>query len=304
MRVLVTGTTGFIGKNLVPALAEKYEVHALVRAASKTTGLGRVFQFDGHVPVLRKYLTDNKIDGVVHLASLFLGTHQETDVEELVKANVLLGAEVIEAAVNANVKWFLNTGTFWQHYIADSQEYHPVNLYAATKEAFVNLAQFYSETSNLKFVTLKICDTFGPNDQRNKIFNLWNKIAESGSTLDMSPGEQLIDLLYIDDVVGGFLHLIDLLNSTEKLETNYALYAKKRYSLKNLADIYQNVTMKKLNIKWGAKPYKTREVMNPWRAGTPLPHWTPNFNIEQGLNLFNLGGGKLTYFYYTLRQAA
>jgi nucleoside-diphosphate-sugar epimerase len=235
-------------------------------------------------------LKENKIEGIAHLASLFLSVHKDTDIKNLIESNVYLGTALLEASQNTDIKWFLNTGTFWQHYVCDSQDYNPVNLYAATKQAFIDMAKYYTETSDIKFVTLKICDTFGINDTRSKIFNLWNKIAQTGETLAMSPGEQYIDILYIDDIIDGFLHLIDLLNSNDKLETDYALYAEKRYKLKDLANLYQTVTGKKLDIQWGERSYRTREVMEPWKAGNRLPEWKPKISIEEGLTLFNGGG--------------
>jgi nucleoside-diphosphate-sugar epimerase len=289
MKLLVTGATGFIGKNLISVLKSKYEIHVLERRSSNISEFEHVFCFDDNIFALHTYLKENKIEGIVHLASLFLSAHKDADVKNLIDSNVYLGTALLEASQNTNIKWFLNTGTFWQHYACDSQDYNPVNLYAATKQAFIDMAKYYTETSGIKFVTLKICDTFGVNDTRPKIFNLWNKIAQTGEILAMSPGEQYLDILYINDVVDGFVHLVDLLNSNDKLETDYALYAEKRYKLKDLANLYQTVTGKKLNIQWGERPYRAREVMEPWKAGNKLPGWKPKISIEEGLTLFNRG---------------
>jgi nucleoside-diphosphate-sugar epimerase len=283
MKILVTGATGFIGKNLVNALKSKHEIHVLGRCSSNISDFERTFRFDDNIFALHTYLKENKVEGIVHLASLFLSAHKDTDIKNLIESNIYLGTSLLEASQNTGVKWFLNTGTFWQHYVPDSQDYNPVNLYAATKQAFIDMAKYYTETSDIKFVTLKICDTFGIDDTRPKIFNLWNKIAQTGEVLAMSPGEQYIDMLYIDDVIDGFMHLINLLNSDKKLEQDYALYAEKRYKLKDLADLYQNVMGKKLNIQWGGRLYRTREVMEPWKAGNRLPEWKAKTSIERGL---------------------
>ena len=48
------------------------------------------------------------------------------------------------------------------------------------KEGFENIAKYYIETSNLIFTTIKLNDTFGANDTRNKVFNIWNKISALG----------------------------------------------------------------------------------------------------------------------------
>jgi nucleoside-diphosphate-sugar epimerase len=283
MKILVTGATGFIGKNLVHTLESKYEIHVLGRPSSDISNFKHTFCFDDNISALHTYLKENEIEGIVHLASLFLSAHKDTDVKNLIESNIYVGTALLEASQNTNIKWFLNTGTFWQHYVPDSQDYNPVNLYAATKQAFIDLAKYYMAISDIRFVTLKICDTFGTNDTRPKIFSLWNRIAKTGETLAMSPGEQYIDILYIDDVIDGFVHLINLLNSDKELETDYALYAEKRYKLKDLADLYQNVTGEKLNIQWGERSYRTREVMEPWKAGNRLPGWKPKISIEEGL---------------------
>jgi nucleoside-diphosphate-sugar epimerase len=283
MKILITGATGFVGKNLVGTLTDKHEIHVLGRPASNIAGFERTFYFENNISELHIYLKDNKIEGIVHLASLFLSAHKDTDIKNLIESNIYLGTALLEAVQNTYIKWFLNTGTFWQHYISDSKDYNPVNLYAATKQAFIDMAKYYTETSDIKFVTLKICDTFGANDTRPKIFSLWDKIAQTGETLIMSPGEQYMDLLHIDDVVDGFTHLIGLLNSDNKLETDYVLYAEKRYKLKDLAVIYQNITGKQLNIEWGGRPYRTREVMEPWMVGNRLPGWISKISIEEGL---------------------
>ena len=82
------------------------------------------------------------MEGIIHLASLYLASHRPDQVADLVNANILLGTSLLEAAKLAGVRWFLNTGTIWQNYQSPecSDEYHPVNLYAATKQAFITMA--------------------------------------------------------------------------------------------------------------------------------------------------------------------
>lgn len=289
MNILVTGVTGFIGMNLLKALNDKYVVYVLVRP---TTDLSKVstehiFVFDDNIVELSNYLRTNKIRGIVHLASLYITQHQPMQIKDLILSNVYLGAALLEAAVEANVKWFLNTGTIWQNYIPDSQEYCPVNLYAATKQAFIDMAKYYTEISELKFCTLKLCDTYGPDDTRPKILTLFKRIAETGETLDMSPGEQLIDLVYIDDVVDGFEYLILMLENDACIKNDYVLSSGHPIRLKDLASMYEEITGKVLNINWGGRRYKQREVMIPWQEGNVL------FKIDRDMRkmLININGG-------------
>lgn len=285
MNILITGATGFIGKNLLKAMSHENEVHVVVRPSTICDNLDsqRIFVFNDNIEELKDYLVKNQIEGIIHLASLYITRHQNEQIKDLILSNVYFGTSVLEAGKQAHVRWFINTGSYWQNYTFDSKNYRPVNLYAATKQAFIDVAKFYTETSDIHFVTLKICDTYGPNDPRKKIMSLFKQYADSGEQLKMSPGEQKINLLYIDDVIQGFIALTNLLHNNVELSNEYALSAKTTYSLKELANIFEQVSQKKLNIVWGGLPYREREVMRPWQMGEIIPGWEQTIDIYQGI---------------------
>ncbi len=269
MNILITGATGFIGRNLTPFLIkEGHNIHALIRPTTKPDFLftDKVVVFEDDIPALADYLKSNRIDGIIHLATLYLNTHRPEQIAELVKSNVYLGTAILEAAVAANVKWFLNTGTIWQNFNAPaySKQYCPVNLYAASKQAFVDMAKYYVEMSDIRFATLKLCDTYGENDTRKKIYSLFEQIAKTGETLDMSPGEQKMDLVHISKVLDSFLKLTELLHSDDEFEDEYVVSSGQHRTLKEIAEQYEIAHNVKLNINWGGKPYRDREVMEPY----------------------------------------
>ena len=288
MKILVTGATGFIGQNLVKVLqAKNYEIHCIVRTHSDLSGINlkvKMFKYDENIDSLIEYFTQENFDGVIHLASLFLVSHTKNDISNLISSNIKFGTDLLEACKETKIKWFINTGTFWQNY--ENESYNPVNLYAATKEAFEVIAKYYTQTSNLLFTTIKLNDTFGPNDTRNKVFNLWNKIAKTGEILEMSAGEQIIDISYIDDVVLAYEVLIAHLTSAQKEEfknKTFAVKSSERMSLKELSKVYEEATNTRLNIKWGARPYREREVMNPWENGETVPSWKPKYTLKEAI---------------------
>ncbi|MDR2906530.1 MAG: NAD(P)-dependent oxidoreductase [Bacteroidales bacterium] len=289
MNILLTGATGFIGQHLLKELMLDGEnVYALLRPSSEYSDIdeSRIFIFDNNIDELQSFLVKHKIEGIVHLASLYLVQHTSEDVKNLILSNVYWGTAVLEAAIKSDVKWFLNVGTYWQNYHSDSENYCPVNLYAATKQAFIDLANYYTEISSLCFVTLKIADTYGHGDNRRKIFNLFKQISETGETLDMSGGQQLMNILHIDDVVRGFTSLIALLKQNQPINSEYVLTAQKCYTLQELAAIFEQVSGKPLHINWGARPYRNREVMEPWQRGEILPNWLPKIDLKTGLSEF------------------
>lgn len=289
MKILVTGATGFIGKHLTARLIKNdHTVFAVVRASTDTKELRRAkiktYVFDDNVDKLMVFMNKEKFDGVIHLASLFLAAHKPEDIKGLVDSNVLFGANLLEASIQSNVSWFINTGTFWQHY--QNNNYSPVNLYAATKQAFEDIARYYTETSTINFVTIKLNDTFGPLDVRPKVLNLLSKISQSGEGLDMSPGEQLIDISFIDNVIDGYIQLTKLLSQAgaKKLRgKSFAINSGEVRSLKELTKVFARATKSKLNINWGKREYRPREVMVPWNKGQSVPGWKPKISVEEGI---------------------
>lgn len=286
---LVTGATGFVGSHLTKRLIKDgWCTHIIVRPQSSLDIISLMKEkitihiYDGTTENMLDILNKAKPEIVFHLASLFLVEHQSKDIEALIRSNILFGTQLVEAMVANGVYKLINTGTSWQHY--NNEDYNPVNLYAATKQAFEAILKFYIEATPLKAITLKLFDTYGPNDPRPKLFNLLKKVTEEQKVLAMSPGEQLIDIVYIDDVVDAFMIAAERLLSgkVDKCE-DYAVSSGKPIKLKSLVEAYEKVIAKKLPIKWGGHPYRKREVMSPWNKGKPVPGWNIKISLEEGI---------------------
>lgn len=288
MKILISGATGFIGKHLVSQLLQQNNaVYAIVRPTTDISHLPKtvkIFVFDAKTEDLISFMRKEKFDGVIHLASLFLAQHKPDDIERLISSNLFFGTALIESASLAQIPWFINTGTFWQHY--KNKKYSPVNLYAATKQAFEDILKYYVETSSTNIVTIKLCDTFGPHDTRTKIFSLFMKISESGENLLMSPGKQKIDINYVDNIISGYMRVVTLLSKDNKKVHNgktYAISSSTILSLQKLAELFEKVSGKKLNITWGGRAYRDREVMTPWTKGEKIPGWRPPVTLREGI---------------------
>ncbi|MYM90041.1 NAD-dependent epimerase/dehydratase family protein [Rugamonas sp. FT82W] len=293
-RALVTGASGFVGAALTRRLlADGWEVHLLLREGSSTAGLPpqgerlRLHRHDGSINQLIDIMRAAAPEAVFHLASLFLATHKPEDVERLINSNLLFSTQLAEAMAACGVRNLVNTGTSWEHY--QNADYNPVCLYAATKQAFGALLRYYVEVHGLRVVTLKLFDTYGAGDTRPKVLNLLKRIALEGTSLAMSPGGQLVDLVYIDDVVEAFLmayaQLADGTQQTPMEE--YGVSSGAPLPLRELAALYAQVSGRPLDIDWGGRPYREREVMVPWHGCRGVPGWRPQVGLAQGLALFH-----------------
>lgn len=291
MKLLISGATGFIGTHLIARLQkEKHIVFAIVRSSTKKEAFPKKIQtyvFDNdvaNVTSLTEFMEKEKFDGVIHLASLFLAQHKTEDIKNLIDSNVFFATALLEASAKSKTPWFINTGTFWQHY--KNKKYSPVNLYAASKQAFESMAQYYVETSSINFVTIKLSDTFGPGDTRPKIFSLLSKLRGSKEPLLMSQGKQILDISYIENVIDGYMRMISLLTKKDAVTLrgkSFAMYAKKRFTLQQLVGVFEKITKSKLSIIWGGRAYRDREVMVPWEKGEPIPGFAPKYSLEDGI---------------------
>lgn len=290
--MIVTGATGFIGSNLVRKLVGlDYDVYIICRKASKLHSISdclnnvSVYRYDNNLNNLIGYFNEIKPDCIFHLASSVIVEHRPEDIDNLIDSNLRFGTHILEAMLQAGTKKIINTGTSWQHY--ENKEYNPVCLYSATKEAFEKLLEYYIKAENFKGITLKLFDTYGEDDTRGKLINLLNKYLKDKNALEMSSSNQVMDLVHVEDVIQAYLRAYDYLNiKKDYSHEKFAVSSQRVITLKELIEIYEKVMGEKLNIRWGAKPPRKREVFRLWSNYILVPNWEPTLSLEEGLKRF------------------
>ena len=286
---LVTGATGFVGSHLAHRLVSSgWQVHIVVRPDSSLRQLEAVKNqltvhiHDGTMEQMLAIMEVSKPEVVFHLASLFLSQHAPRDVAPLVNSNVLFGTQLVESMVTVGVGRLLNTGTSWQHY--ENEDYNPVCLYAATKQAFEDILKFYTESTLLRAVTMILFDTYGPSDPRPKLVNLLATAARTQQAVAMSPGDQLLDLVHVDDVIDAYLlAAMRLMQGQVQRYERYAISSGAPIRLRELVEIYEEVSDTHVPVLWGRRRYRSREVMTAWDRGERLPGWRPKVPLREGL---------------------
>jgi len=287
-KIILTGVTGFIGGTLAQSLVRDYDVAALVRRSSlhrainSQCSLVRQIEIDGSIERLVSILAAEKPDCVVHLASLFLSKHEDKDIAGLVESNVLFGCQILQAMAHSSCRYFINTGTYWQHF--NNEDFNPVNLYSATKQAFEDIMRYYCEAEGIKAITLELYDVYGPGDPRPKLLSQLMKCFQDRCTLELSPGEQRLELVHIDDVVDAYrIALKRLLSGAVKYIERYSIRGTERMSLRELVERFEVICGENLDVHFGGRAYRAREVMEPWDRGHTLPGWSPKVSLDDGL---------------------
>jgi len=109
-------------------------------------------------------------------------------------------------------------------------------------------------------------------------------LIKSEQPLELTPGNQLMNLVHVDDIVEAYMIAIDLIvkNSEEKI-TDYGISAEETTSVKSLVKLIEELYGADLNIIFGGVNYRNREVFAPWNSFNSLPGWKPKIELRAGL---------------------
>ncbi|WP_319370807.1 NAD-dependent epimerase/dehydratase family protein [uncultured Ilyobacter sp.] len=288
-KAIITGGTGFVGSNLSRELLRQgWEVSIIAQRKFGYKNIEdikdkvNIFEYEGDIDQLIYFFQNTKANIVFHLASVIVSEHKSEEIDMLIDSNLKFGAQILEAMKKSETKLIINTGTSWQHYHSD--EYNPVCLYAATKEAFEKLIEYYIAGEGIRGITLKLFDTYGETDTRPKLINLLHKFSLEKTELDMTPGEQVIDLVHVDDVINAFIKAYEYISANKEIQyEKFAVSSGREMRLKELIDLYEKVSGEKVLVKWGGRSYRKREVMKLWRSFKTLPGWNCRISLEEGL---------------------
>jgi nucleoside-diphosphate-sugar epimerase len=285
-RALVTGASGYVGLRLARRLAAVgWEVHVLLRACSNAAALAgaafTVHRFSGETDDLVQILGRAAPDVVFHVAAAFVAEHGPGDVAPLVQANLLFSTQLAEAMRVSGVRTLLNTGTAWQH--LGNRDYDPVNLYAATKQAFEAILAFYVNAHGFRVATLALSDTYGPDDMRPKLMTALWRAARSGEALAMASGGQLLDMVYVDDVVDAYLAAERALRTAGPVQLQYRVSSGAPLRLTELVAAFEAAAGVRLDVRWGARLDRQREMLVPWTGAMPPPGWQARVLLADGI---------------------
>lgn len=208
-QILVTGATGYTGGRLTRALVDRgYRVRVLVRPETELGWLA-----EAPIEVARGDVRNGSdvasamhgVDVVFHLAALYRAAKFHADVYHQV--NVTGTANVIQAAADARVQRLVHCSTIGVHgdvrEIPANEEspYHPGDVYQRSKLEGEQLVQA-AIAQGLPAVVVRPAGIYGPGDRRFlKLF----RMVQSGRFRMFGSGKTFCHLVYIDDLIDGFL---------------------------------------------------------------------------------------------------
>jgi UDP-glucuronate 4-epimerase len=233
VKVLVTGSAGFIGSHVVGRLLDRGDsvvgidnLNDYYDVSLKKARLARLVGRPGFLeecldvtdgPALRRAVERAKPDRIVHLAA---------------QAGVRYSLENPQAYVDANVTGFLNVlesarqfGTEHLVYASSSSVYgsnvrmpfsvddnvdHPVSLYAVTKKTNELMAHTYSHLFAIPTTGLRFFTVYGPWGRPDMSLFHFTRNILAGKPIDVfNHGHHRRDFTYVDDIVEGVIRVLD-----------------------------------------------------------------------------------------------
>jgi CDP-paratose synthetase len=183
------------------------------------------------------------------------------------------------------IELFINTGTFAE-YFSNDDDFDPAYFYSAAKIAGRFIIKYFSESYSFKTVNVVPYSIYGPNDRRKKLIHLLLDSLDSDVPIKITEGKQVLDFVYIDDVMRAYLEIITKANKLEN-GTVFKIGTGRGVTIRELVMEIELITGKKANIIWGAIPFRKRDIMISVADITTAKinlDWEPRFNLHEGLS--------------------
>jgi len=277
-KILITGSTGFIGSHIKEYLLEKnYFVIDILRKKNKKK-IKKIYKnykpiFYNNIYDLEKKIKKIKYNIIINCATFYSKNYDCKTVLELIKTNILFSTLII-IGNQKNLKKIINFDTMMQHSI--NENFNPMNVYAITKFAHKNISKFIiSKNKNIKFYNFKLYETFGLNDKRNKLIP---------SIIKNYKKNKLTNIIS-NNLEMNFTNINNIIQIIEKI-LNKNLYTPKEYILKNYKSVNIRELINECNQKLKKKikvKYLSSKKINLIRIKNSKIH---NINLKSNIKDF------------------
>ncbi len=206
---LVTGGTGFIGSHLCAGLGSAgLSVHSVSRRPLTDDSRFRRWQVDlADFAAARSCVQAIMPDYIFHLASHVKGAPDIEHVLPTFKGNLQSTVNLLTAAAEIGCRRFVLTSSFME----PANSYGnptPTSPYAAAKWASAGYGRMFRTLYALPIATARVFMVYGPGQQDDsKLVPYTIKSLLKGEPPEITSGRRLVDWIYVDDVVDGFIRL-------------------------------------------------------------------------------------------------
>tara|TARA_B110000483_G_C18124491_1_gene515031 strand:+ start:208 stop:1257 length:1050 start_codon:yes stop_codon:yes gene_type:complete len=248
MKILITGTAGFIGYHLAVALLVRGEKVIGIDQINDYYDINLKYDRLKNLGIDQQQIQNNKktvsskfkkhifykgnLEDKNFIDSVFASEKPDAVCNLGAQAGVRYSLINPKAYIDSNIMGFINVLEGCRNFEVDNLCYassssvyglnkdlpfstkdnvdHPVSLYAASKKSNELMAHTYSHLFGIKTTGLRFFTVYGPWGRPDMALFLFVKAALENKTIDVfNNGEMIRDFTYVDDIIKGIIGVID-----------------------------------------------------------------------------------------------
>lgn len=294
MRVLITGASGFLGRQIVEAAQSAG--HAVLTPRSSAFDLETLEGVDG---VMERAMADGgAIDVMIHSAAYYGGIGiNQSEPATIFHRNTMMAANSFRIAAKYGIKKVLPIGSacaYPGHLTGDLKEsdfwngrlHHTVEAYGFSKKLQLVAQKAYYEQHGIESNHLILTNLYGPHDvfteyRSHVVSALIKKFTDGGDrVLLWGDGSAVREFLYVRDAAEAIVRAIDLEHDLEPINVGTGVGTR----ISELAELLRDLTGFNGRVEWDtSKPNGARrKVLDIGRMKKKLG-WTPRWSLKDGL---------------------
>ncbi|WP_218192564.1 NAD-dependent epimerase/dehydratase family protein [Candidatus Nitrosotenuis aquarius] len=284
MKVLILGSEGFVGNNLVQDLGKSYDVTAADQIDSTRNQNYVKFNITDYKSVQN---TVKDVDVVIDLVAHSLVSSIDQTIQNA-QVNIIGLLNVLEACRQNKVKKIIFTsasslvGEPQTYKVSETHVTKPKTAYGITKLTSEHYLRLYYELYGLPFVVFRFFNIYGDYQKNGLIPSLYGKITKNEPLTVFGKGDQIRDYVYIKDIVPFFDYAVSQNNADNSV---FNLGTGVGSTILDVINTISRILQVSPNIEF--QPSRPGEIGNFVSDTTLLQKTfgkTPSTSLEDGLN--------------------
>jgi nucleoside-diphosphate-sugar epimerase len=295
-KVLITGSTGFIGANLMrKAISAGADVSILTRKSSDVwriqDKLGDVSQYQldlSDYECLESVILKIEPEIIYHTAA-YGGNPFHNDFRKIIESNYIGTANLVNACRKVDLELFVNTGSSSEYGIKTSPMreediLEPVNDYGVSKSAATLYCQSLARNKNIPMVTLRLFSPYGYYEGHKRLIPSVILDCFRGENPKIISKAFVRDFIFIEDVINAYIKVLD---AKEIVGEIINIGSGKQHTVGDIANTIIELAGEGLAPETGGTPRWSNEP-EKWEAditkAKKLLNWEPKYDLTRGLD--------------------
>lgn len=304
MKVLVTGSAGFIGFHLIKKLIDlnfkvfgidnldSYYDIQLKKDRINALPFKKFKFFNNDIRDINHILNNEEFDVVIHLAAQAGVKYSKENPSAYINSNIIGQFEILKYVRDKKIPLIFasSSSIYGETNLSKTSEEinpNPLSLYATTKYSGEMMAKNFSEIYGIKCVGLRFFTVYGSWGRPDMAYWLFtSKILNDKKIILFDNGEMLRDFTYINDIING-IYLV--LNNLEKIDSYEILNIGRGKPRKvvEMVKILEKILGKNAKIEF--QPKDIVESSSTFADISKIKKkykFEPSIDLEDGLNDF------------------